>query len=303
VARTTDNGQVKEYVLFRIAEFLSRCSTRRFAYWLGLRIGDFYFRLDHAGRAAVLQNLRQVHAFQGEAIAEPELRLQARRVFQNFGKYLVDFFRFARLSEEQIRDLVRIEHPEYLEQARQLGRGVVLVSGHLGNWELGGAVLAGMGYTVNAVALKQPSQRVNDFFSKYRRRRGLRILPLGGALRGLVAALHRQECVALLADRDYSTVNHPCRLFGQPTDLPRGPAWLACKTGAPVVAAFRVREPDDTFSFRVHPPLVPNDGITQDEIQDRVCRILEQEICARPTQWFVFQPLWNGVKLRPVTGG
>lgn len=283
-----------EYGAYWLAGWISRTIPRHFAYWLALRISDLYFFLDRKGREAVMANLQQVMAFRGRHPTKRELRLTARTTFQFFGKYLVDFFRFQRLDEADIRRLVKIEHPEFVEQAWRAGKGVVAVTAHLGNWEIGGAALAGMGCPMNVVALRQPSKKLNDFFQKHRRRRGMTVVPLGSSVKRLVAALRRNEFVALLGDRDYSEHRDFSSLCGMPTCLPHGAAWLAAKTGAVILPGFVLREEDDTFLMKLFPPIVPVPGMTQDEIQRKIGEALEDAISAYPHQWFMFQKVWDG---------
>jgi lauroyl/myristoyl acyltransferase len=288
------NGDMKAYVLFRLAGLLSRSTSRRFAYWISLRLADAYFFLDRGGRDAVLANLRQVYAYKGERPSDTELKRVARRMFQLFAKYLVDFFRFSRLGEEDLKRLVTVEHPEHLARASGAGKGVIAITAHLGNWELGGAAVASMGYPVNAVVLRQPSAKLNEFFQKHRRSRGLKIIPLGHALRNLLEALRRGEFVALVADRDYSRRDDFAELCGAPACLPRGPAWIAYKTGAPILPCFMVRQDDDTFRLCFYPPIVPDGTMTREDLQRRICAVLEDAICSTPSQWFMFERVWNG---------
>ena len=283
-----------EYGAFWLAGLISRTIPRHFAYWLALRLSDLYFFFERRGRAAVIANLRQVMAFTGRHPTERELRLTARTTFQFFGKYLVDFFRFQRLDEADIRRLVTIENPGYIEQAYQAGKGVIAVTAHLGNWEIGGAVLAGMGYPLNVVALRQPSAKLNDFFQKHRRKRGMVVMPLGASVKRLIGALRKKEFVALLADRDYSNHKDFTPLCGVPACLPQGAAWLAAKTGAVVLPGFVLRKEDDTFLMKMYPPIVPVAGMSQETIQVKISKALEDAISAYPHQWFMFQKVWDG---------
>lgn len=285
---------VLRYVLYKLAEWMSKTPPRHFAYWLSLRIADAYFVLDRRGRSAVMDNLRQVYSFKGQSVTERELSLVTRRAFQNFGKYLVDFFRFSRLSEEDMRRLVVIENVNYVDDALRRGKGVLLVTAHLGNWELGGAVLASIGYPINAVALRQPSAKLNEFFQRHRRKRGMKIIPLGHAVGSMIHALRGNELVALLADRDYSLRNDFVRFCGAEACLPRGPAWMSVKTGAPVVAGFMLRRPDDTFCLRMYPPMFPEQAGGREVLQERICRVLEDAISTEPSQWFMFERVWDG---------
>ncbi len=281
------------YTHYRLAQLVCRALPRRFAYWVGLRVADHLYARDQAGRRAVMANLRQVLAAQGTHASEATLAGMARRNFQFFGKYLVDFFKFARFTQAAIHRLVSIEHLERLEQAEALGRGVILITAHLGNWELGGAVLTGLGRRVHAVFLPQPVGRVNDLFQKYRQQRGIHCIPIGRAARGVMEALRRKECVAMLADRDFTAHPVPIEFFGRTARLSSGPARVALKTQAPLVPAFLLRQPDDTFLLRVHPPLIPAPDMTVAALQARIRDVLETEIARTPVQWFIFDDFWN----------
>lgn len=282
------------YGALLMASWLSRTIPRHIAYWVSLRIADLYFVIDRQGREAVMANLRQVMAFRGRHPTERELRLTTRTTFHFFGKYLVDFFRFQSLDEAEIQRLVTIENPEYIEEAWRHGTGVITVTAHLGNWEIGGAVLAGLGYPINAVALRQPSVKLNEFFQRHRRARGMNVIPLGSSVKRLVAALKRGEFVALLADRDYSDHRESTAFCGLPACLPRGAAWLAARTGAVVVPGFVLRQEDDRFLMKMFPPILASEACGEREIQRRIVETLEEIISAYPHQWFMFQKVWTG---------
>ncbi len=290
LARTEVNG----YLSYRAADFASRYIPRRFAYWISLRLADSFYRRDAAGRAAVKANLRQVLTFRGEQPTDELLDSMARQTFQYFGKYLVDFFRFANVPPDRIRRLVSVEHPEYVAEARSSGRGVIAVTAHFGNWEMAGYVLTMMGERMHAVALEQGGEKVNRLFQRYRRKRGMSIIPLNGAARAAMRLLRQGETVALLADRDYGARDGAVSLFGAPAHLPRGPAWLSHRLGAPILPVFLLRREDDTFLMRFHRPIRPEQAGGEEAIQRQLCAILEQEIGARPVQWLMFEDLWGG---------
>lgn len=281
------------YWVFRLICALSRALPERTAYWVGLRIADALYRRDRKGREAVQVNLRQIFKARGIVPAEGVLNGFARKTFQYFGKYLVDFFRFARLTPEQIRARVSLEHIEYMDQCMALGRGVVMVTAHFGNWELGGAVLAGLGYPMNAVVLPQPKENVNRLFQEQRAARGLKVILMGRSPFQLLRCLKNKEALALLADRDFSGHGEPAMFFGRPVRMPVGPAWLACRTGAPVLVGFLIRQVDDTYLLRFYPPILPQEETGQEAVRDKINRILEKEIAERPYQWYMFESFWS----------
>jgi KDO2-lipid IV(A) lauroyltransferase len=260
---------------------------------LGLRISDYFFSRDHAGRAAVMANLSNILAARDVMLPEDALRRMARDNFRMFGKYIVDFFKFSDFSDNRIRRLVGFEHGEYLEEAESRGKGVIMITAHLGNWELGGAVLSSMRGTLHAVVQPFRSNRINELFQRHREKRGMSEIPLGSAARGVIKALRGRGRVAMLADRDYTARNESISFFGKPARLPSGPARIACKTGSPIVPAFLLRQPDDTFLMRFHPPVIPGDAGCVDDVRRAIRDVLEREIAANPLQWFMFDNFWN----------
>jgi len=256
-------------------------------------MADMFYRRDVRGRSAVILNLCHILEFKGVRPSEETLERMARKTFQHFGKYLVDFFRFKRLSRDQVDRIVSIEHMEYVEQARALDRGVLVVTAHLGSWEIGGAVCASLGCPMHVVIFPERNQKTAALFQKRRENRGMTVVPLGQAGRHVLRALRDKKMVALLADRDYGARNNSVTFFGVPVHLPRGPATLCARTGAPILPGFLLREDDDTFLLRFHQPIVPGKDESVVDIQHKICRVLEQEIGERPSQWFMFDEFWT----------
>jgi KDO2-lipid IV(A) lauroyltransferase len=169
------------------------------------------------------------------------------------------------------------------------------VTAHFGNWELGGAVLAALGYPLHAVVLPHPNSRVEALFQQRRESRGLRVMPLGAAGRHSIRALRHGEFVCVLADRDYTPHARSVPFFGVPARFPLGPVRLAVATGAPLVAGFSLRQDDETHLLRFHPPLIPDGPNSAPDLQRRLCAIVEREVAAAPCQWFMFDDFWaNG---------
>jgi lauroyl/myristoyl acyltransferase len=286
---------MNEYWTYRIASWLSRILPEKLAYWAGLRIADQYYKRNVKGRQAVISNLRQILTARGVTPAEATLDGLARKMFQHFGKYLVDFFRYARLTEKEAKRIVSIEHRDYMDRCLKPGKGAILVTAHIGNWELGGAVLAALGYKVNALVLPQRLDRLNRMFQRQRQRRGMNVIQVGDgrSALGVVRLLRRGEVLALLGDRDFTEKQDPIPFFGRPARIPRGPAWLSVKTGAPILAGFLIRQVDDTFLLKLYPPIFPQPGDTVESVRARLCAILETVIGEYPHQWYIFDDFWS----------
>ena len=285
---------MNEYWQYKMASALSRGLPEKLAYWVGLRMADHFFRRNHKGCEAMAGNFRRIFEWRGLVPAEKAIQGHVRKTFQYFGKYLVDFFRFSRVGPEEVSKIISFEHQDYLDQARARGKGVLLVTAHFGNWELGGAVIAALGHKVNAVYLPQRMQKLNALFEAQRLSRGLHPIPLGRSAAISVAhCLKRGEFLGLLADRDFSHRDDRVPFFGHPARIPLGPAVMSFRTGAPLLPTFLIRQVDDTFLMRIHAPLYPEDFDSPEAIREKICRILEKEIGEQPHQWFIFDDFWG----------
>jgi len=281
------------YYTYLLAQFLSRHLPRRFTYWLALRISDRFFAKDVEGRRAVMANLAHILQARNFKASEQTLARMARRTFQLFGKYLVDFFKFSRMTLPEVKRLVSIEHLDYLEEARKLENGVIFITAHIGNWELGGAIMTALGYRLNVVFLPQRLDKINKLFDQQRKQRGLQLIPIGQAARGVLQALKRKECVVMLADRDFTAHHHSVEFFGKPAQLSSGPARIAVRTRTPIVPAFVLRQKDDTFLLRFYPPIIIRKDSTQEDINAKIAAVMEKEIAQNPSQWFIFENFWQ----------
>ncbi len=275
-----------------IASFV-RITPRPFAYWCGLRMADRYFARRGEDYRAIVSNLRQIYEAGGIEPADDVMDGMARKTYQYYGKYLVDFFRFTRLTDHDIKHLISIEHYDYAKNAYDDGRGVIFVTAHLGNWEIGGAVVAKTAFPLHVVYRPEKTSQANQFFQKTRMQRGMHIIPFGHAVKPILKLLRNGEAVSLLADRDFSSRDDRIPFFGKPARLPRGPALLSLKTGAPIVPGFLIRQVDDTFLLRFHKPLDPHEIKDEYEMRCQMAGIVEQEIAENPNQWFVFEDFWK----------
>lgn len=224
--------------------------------------------------------------------------------FCKFGLNWCDVMLMMRLKGQRLHDLIgQRSSGAPLDQALAAGNGAILISPHLGNWELGGLGLADLGYTVNVLTFREPDEKVNELRETVRQERGVRFIyvdrhdtsPL--AIIEAVNALRRNEVLALLGDRDGSS--HAIRMdfFGKPTDIPVGVAYLALASGAPVIPVFVPLENgkystlmDEAICFR------GGHGQHHEAIQEgmgRLMAVFERYIRLYPDQWYNFYNFWG----------
>ena len=236
----------------------------------------------------------------GRAPADPEVARIARHAFRNFAKYLTEIMRFPRMGAAELDRLVTIE-PEslaHLQQAREHGRGLIFVSAHFGNFELGGARIA-QDIPLTVVADELENQRLMDFLVANRQHKNVHILPPEGATRPVLAALRRNEMVGLMMDlgpRAHELENIQADFFGSPTAFPTVAAALARVSGAPIIVATVHREPDNTFrGVALSPIFVERTKQAAHDIEhatQAIVNALEGLVRPHPDQWYIFRPMW-----------
>jgi len=125
------------YYIYRFGQFLALILPLRLAYFLASGLAQIYYYLAFNDRRNVQANLRVIFP----EVSRRKLRKVSKMVFRNFAKYLADFFRFEKLDRQYIDKNIKLENLHYFNEALVKGKGVIVLTAHLGNWELGGAVL------------------------------------------------------------------------------------------------------------------------------------------------------------------
>lgn len=234
----------------------------------------------------------------------------AEACYRHFGREAAELVRLGRLrSSDLVRRTLggdRVE--EVVGDALARGRGAVVVTGHLGNWELAGAFLSGLGIPVTAVVKPQSNPRFDRHLAELRRGMGIGTVSMARAGRRLPEALEAGRVVALVADQDAGSRGVFVPFLGRPASTFRGPARLALDAEAPLLFGALVREGAGYRALvrRVRPgdggdgPAVPPDGAARSGSETALTRrwvaLLEEEVRRRPTQYFWFHRRW---KTRP----
>lgn len=280
------------YLLYRTGQFIAMHLPLKITYKIAILCSDLHYMVANKDRMYVKENLRAIFPEKSNS----EIHRIRIRMARNFAKYLVDFFRFEKLDKEYIKKNIRIENINYFNEAVSKGKGVIVLSAHLGNWELGGVAVAQSGYPFWVVALVHKEKRVNDFFNFQRESKGIRVIPLGKAARKSLDVLNNNGLLALAGDKDFTGKGAIMDFFGKPAIFPEGPAVLSLKTGASIVPGFMLRNQDDTFTLKIEKPIefIPTGNMREDikELMKRYIIIFEEYIREYPDQWYMFTRFW-----------
>ncbi len=276
------------YFLYKLGQFICLSVPLKLAYKIAILCSDIHFVFADKDRFGVYANLKAIFP---EKEKKELLKIRIK-IFRNFAKYLVDFFRFKEINEEYVRSRIKIENIRYIDAALEKGKGVILLSAHIGNWELGGAVVALLGYPIWAVALPHKTKKVNDFFNRQREIKGMKVISFGKAARSCLKLLKENKMIALIGDKDFTNeTGVETDFFGKPTYLPKGPAAFALKNGSPIIPVFMLRNPDDTFLLKICPP-VNCDSESLEGITSECKKIIEKQVKDHPEQWYMFKKFW-----------
>ena len=283
------------YILYRIGYFLALVLPLKVSYGLATLIADIYCCVARDEKTAIINNLKVIL---GSPRGDKELSTMASTVFRNFAKYLVDFFRFSTIDDEYIKKFIKIDGLENVDRALAKGNGAIMLSAHIGNWELGGFVVSLLGHPMSAVVLTHENKKINDFFTKQRRVSNLQPVEIGMGLRSCYEVLKNNGLLALLGDRDFSKNGGLCiKFFGKKTLVPKGPATFSYRLGSGIVPSFMIREADDTFRLSFEPPIFPqrdkDESTSVKELTERYSAVIESYVKKYPTQWYMFGEVWN----------
>ena len=283
------------YWLWHAAAALAQLLPPAVAYPVAGRLGELAYLGWRTKREIANANFSRVL---GRPPMDPAVRTTARRSFRNFAKYLVEIMRFPRLRPGDLERLVEVEGMEHLRAAKEHGRGLIFVSIHFGNFEMGGARIADE-IPLNVVADDLANQRLMDLLVGNRAHKNINIHSPSGAARKVLQALRRNEMVGLMMDLGpralaFDTVR--TEFFGEEAAFPAVAVNLARVSGAPIIVATVTRQADNTFRGVALPPIfverTAQAAAETERVTRAIARGLEDLISRCPEQWYIFRPMW-----------
>lgn len=175
----------------------------------------------------------------------------ARESYRHLGREAVMLFRMADWSDEELRARTRTEGVEVVQQAVDEGSGVVILTGHLGNWEVAGAGVAARGIPLDVVGKGMANRRFEADLFDARERAGMRVIEMADAPKEVLRSLREGRATAIVADQDMHRHGIFLPFFGRQAATARGPALFALRSGAPVVFGHTLREPGWPQRYRI----------------------------------------------------
>lgn len=281
---------------FKAAYALAQLCSRQWSHRIGERTALIGAARRPEARLAMLENL----SF-STTLSLPERDAIYHQGIRNFGRMLADYFITAAGRAERMKPLFGTSSGwENIAAAQARGKGTIIVTGHLGHWELGGQWLAHCGVPLTIVTLPEPSADLSRWRGSARRIQGIHTIEVGPnrefSFVEMLAVLRRNEALAVLVDRPYEGTGITVRQFGREAQFSMAAALLAHHTGAAVIPAFVFARPDWSYESTALPEVPMEVGALRKTMQpntQRIADIFESLIRQYPEQWFNYVPLYT----------
>lgn len=278
------------YFYLNLIGFVGHLLPRCILLWMAVLTGNFYWLIMRNDREMVQRNLSRI-------LEDPsQVNRTVRHTFVRYAKYLVDYTRMDLLNEEHLRRMVHgFEGKEHIDRAISKGKGGLILTAHLGNWEMGGIFLTLMGYSLTIITAPDVEARLHDYRVRLRQEQKIKVITLDDTLASSLAvlkALQANDLVALLGDRDLFSKGIPVNFFGQKVFFPVGPALLGYLSEAALIPTFVLMDRDDKYRCLAEPPIILQKTGNRDEDiavnTQRIATVLEKFIRLYPDQWYTF---------------
>lgn len=282
-----------QYKMFKFISWVLCRLPHSVVLWLGSHLGKLYYGVVAKQRCRAIKQMRE-----SLQISEAEARKLVKESFINIGRNFLEIMYMPCLHKENFKEYMEIDHIERMHEALAEGRGVVILTAHVGNWEWLSAALTFSGLPVTAIIKPQPNAQHTRILNEYREMVGVEIFSRGTSeLIGATRALKKGKCLGFLVDQDGGPGGLFIDFLGRVASTPMGAAVFSKKFLAPVVPAFILRQPDGKHRVVIGEILHFEDhGDTDKDLADftiKMTRIVEKIIQDNPTQWIWFQKRWN----------
>lgn len=282
---------------FKIVQAVLEHLPRPWAYAIAIVAAKFAWWFSPLARPRLEYNLQ---------MACPELRDDPKALrrlswmnFRNHAKAYADLMQLPTAHVEAMGPRLKVDGLQYLEQARAIGKGLLVVSAHMGSYEEAAAIWSATQAPVSVFAEELEPRTVYEWYRDTRARLGISVLPLDhGGIRKVLQALREQEIVITAIDRDITGTGYLMPFFGKLAPIPLGPAAFALRIGTPLLPVCVFRKPDDTFFVECAPLVIAeatgNVRADQVRITEQLLHALEGFIRRHPMDWHVPHRIWSG---------
>jgi len=283
-----------EYIPFIITATIVKALPRSVALAFGSKLGALG-RLVQARRVRIAEeNLRRAFP----EFSDEEASTTIRKMFSHLGKSFIDMLRLGMYTgPEDLEKFFHISGQENIQQALELKRGCIILTGHVGFWEAGTFFMPHLGFPFGVVAKPMRNERVDGYFSRMRTAAGSYIINSRKGARAILKSLQKNHCVGLLLDQHIGgqgSVSVP--FFGRPAHTTTIITQMATRYQVPIVPAFVYRQQDDTYTCNFGKMVLLEGDLSDENVSmntELLNKMTEDGIRIEASQWFWLHRRWR----------
>ncbi len=281
--------------IIKIGIWKIRLFPREISLWFMSLLGSFAFFVLRRDRKIAIANLS--HVFPDKS--PTEINTFAKRIFQNASMNLADTVLARKIIDSEPR-IWRVEGEEYLREYRDSIGGGVVITGHIGCFELIPGICAKIGYKVGVVGRQLYDSRVDEILVRQRESLGMVVVPSDASPRKLIRLIRDGYFIGILMDTNTKSVDgKPAEFFGLQTRTISGPIGLAMLLETPPLPMAIHREDGNRFVLKIYPPLKLEKSGDKDSDLENGLRsaneAIESMILDCPEEWIWFHPKFRDV--------
>ncbi len=287
--------------LLGLSKFVQALSPKT-ADKVAVKLGKFAFKWFGSRKQIAEDNLQK--AFYG-AKNDEEIQSILQDVFINLGRSAVEIARLPVTPSDKLLEIVReSEGIEHLQQAMSQKKGLLMVTGHFGAWEMLAAYTAALGYKTSFLVGRQHNPLNHRLINSFRKRENADIISATIEARRVLKSLKNNNVVTLAVDQHSATGPVTVEFFGRKAAAPKGPAAFAVKTGCPSIVGVLIREKYNhhkaVFSEPIYPPHTGDKDKDISLLTQTYTTMLERQIREYPHLWMWTHRRWKIDNSKPV---
>lgn len=264
------------------------------AMWVGRSVGFIMFFADYKHKGLAFANISKAL---GAEKSPRELRAITMGLYQHIGQNIVELFRLQDMNQELFNKYIEEDGSQHVEEALKAGRGCIILSMHMGNWELANIYCALHGFPYKVLVRPQPGfARLNDLLNNYRSCNGTVVLKRGGGTRDLIKSLKNNEVVAMMVDQG-GRQGLRVPFFGRKASMSSGAIRIGMKMKVPVLVSLISRKQGPYHQLKANAPLQLVDTGNQDQDIEqnlkRAMRLFEQHVKQHPDEYIWTYKVWK----------
>ncbi len=298
---TKEQKRAAVYIAVRFFSALLNAIPRSAALFIGSVIGNLVYVFSPRDR---FKSQRNIFLAFGREMDQKQMKTLARKSFINMGRMAIDVIRIRKHYATELKDSIEIENLEHVDRAYDQGRGIIVPTGHIGNFELLAVHFAQMGYKVGVIGRELYDPRIDELIRGNREQMGMKVFDTRQSPRDMIRWLHEGGMLGVLMDTDSFRVRSMfVPVFGRLSHTPIGQSIIALKTDTPVVPIVCLRD-GNGYKIKVWPEIKieRTENFERDvyNLTKECTRIWENIVMDYKDQWIWIHNRWHNRPEEPI---